>query len=204
MPSRNIKKEQAPDSYYHVYVRGINKQTIFQNDNDYQYFLRLFDRYLSKEDVVSKTGGFYPNFIGKIEILAYCIKSNHFHILLYQSDTPYLEKLMRSIMTSYGRYYNLKYKRTGPVFESRYKAVRIETNEYLQHVSRYIHLNPRNWESYKYSSLKYYRDGGAPDWLETQKILDQFSSAQSYIEFVSDYEEMHETLNSIKHQLADQ
>ncbi len=204
MPSRNIVKEQAPDTYYHIYARGINKQVIFQNDNDYKYFLMLFERYLSEDDVISKTGEIYPNFIGKVEVLAYCLKSNHFHILMYQNDIPYLEKFMRSLMTSYSRYYNLKYKRTGPVFESRYKAARIDSSEYLQHVSRYIHLNPRNWESYKYSSLKYYRDGKSPDWLDIEKLLGQFSSSQEYIEFVSDYEEMHETLDEIKHQLADQ
>jgi putative transposase len=167
MPSRNIKKEQAPDSYYHVYVRGSNKQKLF------------------------------------IEVLAYCLMPNHFHLLLYQFDVPYLEKFMRSLMTSYGKYFNLKYKRTGPVFESRYKAVRIDQDIYLQHITRYIHLNPRFWERHKYSSLNYYRFGNEPYWLHTTKILDLFDSRQDYIEFVSDYEEMHDMLGNLRHQLAD-
>lgn len=203
MPSRNIKKQQAPESYYHIYARGINKQPLFQCENDYTYFLGLFNRYLSDEEMINKNNGLYPNFVGKVEILAYCIMPTHFHILVYQVDTPYLEKFMQSIMTSYSRYFNLKNKRTGPVYESRYKAVRIESSEYLQHVSRYIHLNPRSWRNYRYSSLGYYLDGGAPEWLASEKILDQFSSVQEYLTFVSDYQEMHDSLETIKHQLAD-
>ncbi len=203
MPSRNVKKEQAPDSYYHVYVRGGNKQKIFIDDADYKYFLKLFDRYLSQTPVISKTNEVYPNFQNKIEILAYCLMKNHFHILVYQYDVPFLEKFMRSIMISYSRYFNLKYKRTGPIYENRYKAVRIDQNTYLQHVSRYIHLNPRVWERYRYSSLRYYRDENVLFWLNTNRILEQFTSKQKYLEFVSDYEEMHDTLGEIQHQLAD-
>ena len=110
---------------------------------------------------------------------------------------------MRSIMISYSRYFNLKYKRTGPIYENRYKAVRIDQNTYLQHVSRYIHLNPRVWERYKYSSLRYYRDENVLFWLNTNRILEQFTSKQKYLEFVSDHEEMQDTLGEIQHQLAD-
>lgn len=204
MPSRNVTKQQAPDSYYHVYVRGSNKQKLFIEDIDYKYFLKLFERYLSEKPVISKTGELYPNFLNEIEVLAYCLMSNHFHLLLYQADVPYLEKFMRSLMTSYSRYFNLKYKRTGSMFESRYKAVRIDQDIYLQHITRYIHLNPRLWERYKYSSLGYYRDGNEPYWLNTDRILELFTSRQDYIKFVADYEEMRDTLGDLKYQLADQ
>jgi len=203
MPSKNVTKEQVPDSYYHVYVRGGNKQKIFIEDADYKYFLKLFDRYLSNKPVISKTNEIYPNFLNEIEILAYCLMKNHFHILIYQYELPNLEKFMQSIMTSYSRYFNLKYKRTGHIYESRYKAVRIDQNSYLQHVSRYIHLNPRVWERYKYSSLRYYRNENVQFWLNTNRILEQFTTKQEYLEFVADYEEMHDTLGEIKHQLAD-
>lgn len=202
MPSKNINKIQSPDSYYHVYARGNNKQIIFIDDKDYKYFLMLFDRYISYDPVINKIGGIYPSYVDKIEILAYCLMPTHFHILIYQIDIPYLEKFMRSLMTSYSRYFNLRHKRTGSIYESCYKAVRIDQESYLQHITRYIHLNPKRWQHYKYSSFKFYQNGNAPIWLTTGKILEQFNSVQEYIDFVADYEEMHDTLHEIKDQLA--
>ena len=204
MPSRNVSKVQISDSYYHVYVRGGNKQKIFLDVTDYKYFLNLFERYLSKEQTTSKDGTPYPNFYKKVELLAYCLMTNHFHLLVYQHAIPSLEKLMRSMMTSYSRYFNLKYKRTGPLFESRYKAVRIDDDSYLQHITRYIHLNPRYWEKYKFSSLKYYKNSSSPEWLNPKKVLEMFSDREEYMEFVADYEEMRDTLSEIKYNLADQ
>lgn len=109
---------------------------------------------------------------------------------------------MRSLMTSYSRYFNLKYKRTGPLFESRYKAVRLDNDSYLQHITRYIHLNPRLWQTYRYSSLNYYRAGREPEWLNTSKVLELFLSRKDYLEFVADYEEQKDMLAELKHQLA--
>lgn len=202
MPRRNISKEQAPDSYYHVYTRGANKQKIFLEAKDYQYFLHFFERYLSVKQAVSRTGEPYPHYHGKVELLAYCLMSNHLHLLIYQKDTPYLEKLMRSLMTSYSRYFNLKYNRTGPLFESRYKAVRLDSDSYLQHISRYIHLNPRLWRTYRYSSLNYYQGGNEPVWLNIATVLSLFSSKEEYLTFVANYEEQRNMLAELKDQLA--
>ena len=203
MPSRNITKERVSDSYYHVYARGNNKQKLFLEHTDYKYFLKLLERYLSEIPTISKGGEIYPHYTDLVEILAYCLMANHFHIFVYQKEVPYLEKFMRSLMTSYSRYFNLKYKRTGPVFESRYKAKRIDDDAYLHHITRYIHLNPRQWEHHRYSSLDYYRNGGEPCWLRPMKILCLFGTRQEYMEFVADYEEQRDMLDELKHQLAD-
>ena len=203
MPSKNVLKEWVPESYYHVYARGGSKQPIFLDAADYRYFTNLFPRYLSKKDVLSKVGTKYPKYWREIQLNAYCLMRNHFHLLVFQEELPYLEKFMRSIMTSYSRYFNLRHKRTGSLFESRYKAVRIDDDSYLQHISRYIHLNPRYWENYYNSSLKYYRDGAEPDWLTTRPILEIFDSRSDYMEFVTDYEEMRDTISELKYQLAD-
>ena len=203
MPSRNITKVQVPNSYYHVYARGSNKQKIFLEAADYKYFLSLFERYFASKPVLSKAGEPYPTFVGKVDVLAYCLMSNHFHLLIYQYDVPYLEKFMRSLMTSYSRYFNLKYRRTGALFESRYKASRIDQDSYLQHVSRYIHLNPRYWQTYRYSSLRYYRDGIEPRWLRTNTVLESFAGRGDYMKFVADYEDEHDQLDELKYQLAD-
>lgn len=204
MPSKNVTKQQLPQSSYHVYARGSNKQKLFLEAPDYTYFLSILARYLSKNPAISNTGVPYPHYQGMVELQAYCLMTNHFHLMVYQHQLPYLEKFMRSLMTSYSRYFNLKYKRTGPVFESRYKAVLIDRDDYLQHITRYIHLNPRYWERYRYSSLRYYRDGGEPSWLLPDKVLDNFESRREYMLFVADYAEMRDMLSEIKHQLADQ
>ena len=203
MPSRNVNKEYAPSSYYHVYARGQNKEKLFREATDYKYFLSLFKRYLSAKPVLSKEGIAYPHFRRRIHLIAYCLMSNHFHLLIYQEDIDDLQSFMRSLMTSYSRYFNLKYKRTGSVFESRYKAVKIDSDQYLQHITRYIHLNPRYWENYFNSSLKYYRGKEEPEWLNPTPVLSMFGSRDEYINFVGDYKEMRDMLNEMKYQLAD-
>lgn len=204
MPSRNVLKVQAPESFYHVYVRGINKMPIFIDDKDYLYFLYLFDRYLSDDSTKNVKKYLYPNYLGKIDIHAYCLMQNHFHLLIYQFNIPYMQKFMHSIMTSYSRYFNLRHKRSGPVFESRYKAVRIDNESFLQHISRYIHLNPKKWQSYCYSSLQYYANGNSPEWMKTNIILEQFNSTTDYINYLTDYEDVRDNLKEIKSQLIDE
>lgn len=73
----------------------------------------------------------------------------------------------------------------------------------LHHITRYIHLNPRRWEHYYSSSLRYYRDGGTPEWLDPDDILKMFTSNEDYVNFVSDYETMRDMLAEMKYQLAD-
>ena len=205
MPSRNVLKVDVEHSYYHIYARGASKQKILVDEQDYVFFTRLFERYLSKEVTVSKKGTIYPKYSGKIELLCYCLMSNHFHLLIYQIEPSAMSKLMKSIMTSYSRYFNLKYKRSGPVFESRYKASRIDQQTYLEHISRYIHMNPRYWKQYPYSSIAYFTKAKTPtpDWLKPNKILGLFRSKKSYAEFVANYEDHRQVLEEIKYDLAD-
>lgn len=203
MPSRNIIKIDVPKSYYHIYARGASKQPIFIEPSDYKYFESLLARYLSKNPAISKEGVPYPHLTGSIALLAYCLMGNHFHLLVYQEESGSMARLMRSLMTSYSRYFNHKYKRTGSLFESRYKASRIDRQSYLQHISLYIHLNPRYWKTYSYSSLRYYKKGKSPGWLQIDEILSLFGSVQKYMNFVGDYEDQKHMLDIIKHELAD-
>jgi len=203
MPSRNVIKIDVADSYYHIYAKGASKQRIFVESSDFEYFLRLFARYLSPKPAMAKTGVAYPNYTKKIELLSYCLMNNHFHLLIYQADEGAMSNFMRSLMTSYSRYFNLKYKRTGSLFESRYKASRIDVASYLEHISRYIHLNPRFWKRYPYSSMEFYRNGSEPEWLVNHKILNIFASRKNYMNFVQDYEAHKQMLREIKQELAD-
>lgn len=202
MPSRNTIRIDAEQSYYHIYARGASKQEIFLEPADYLYFEKLFARYLSSKPAQNKQNIAYPHLHDEVKLAAYCLMPNHFHLLTYQVERGALSKLMRGIMTSYSRYFNLKYKRTGSLFENRYKSARIDQEAYLQHISRYIHLNPRYWKNYKYSSLRYYKKSACPTWLERDLVLDMFIDFPAYSSFLEDYEDHKRTLEKIKQQLA--
>jgi len=84
MPSRNVVKIDVEKSYYHVYARGGSRQSIFRDDEDYEYFQSLFQRYLSIEEKHDRTGRPYVHLLTKLELLAYCLMPNHFHLMFYQ------------------------------------------------------------------------------------------------------------------------
>lgn len=202
MPGRNIRKVDVADSYYHVYARGVNKQKIFLDTDDYKFFLSLLKRYLSRSEATTRRGAQYPKLYEDIELLAYCLMTNHFHLLVYQISEQGMMQLMRRVMTSYSGYLNRKYSRRGPLFESRYRASRINNETYLLHISRYIHLNPTDWRGYNYSSLRSYLDTAPPDWLTTIRVTGLFSSRNEYLQFLESYEQNKTELDIIKHVLA--
>ena len=201
MPSRNVIKFDTPETFYHVYARGASKETIFRNTEDYKFFIKLFSRYLSKEPQESRLGP-YPHLRGKVELLSFCLMNNHFHMLIYQNDKSYMAALMKCVMTSYSRYFNTKYGRTGPVFETRYKAAKIDDPSYFTHVSRYIHLNPRYYKNYKYSSYRSIVDNDHEDWLQPERIMEEFDSVSEFKEFTQDYENRRNDLTDIKSYIA--
>lgn len=202
MPSRNVLKDDIPESYYHVYFRGGNKARIFREPADYEKFLQLFARYLALREIKNAAGISFPNYAHKIELLAFCLMPNHVHMLVYQHAQGTMTELMRSLLTSYSMYFNKKYKRTGPLFESRYKASRITNDAYLHHISRYIHLNPRLWRDYEYSSLPYYLHQVTDDWIVPRRINELFVSPTEYLHFMEDYEEAKEMMDILKLEMA--
>lgn len=202
MPSRNVVKQDSAESFYHVYARGGSKQPIYLDPSDYAFFTKLFARYLSEEPTSSRLGGPYPHFRGRLELLAYCQMPNHFHLLIYQNEAGAMAAFMRGLLTSYSRYFNTKYNHSGALFESRYKASRVQTASYLDHISRYIHLNPRYYKRYPYSSYQAFAGGEVPEWLQPERVLTMFKSRSEYIDFVSDYEAHKAMLDEIKHELA--
>jgi putative transposase len=204
MPRRNILRSDAPNSFYHVYARGHSKHRIFRDEQDYLFFLKLLERYLSSEETKNSSGISYPNFYNKVELAAYCLMPNHFHLLVYQHHQGALSGFMRSLMTSYSRYFNARYKRSGALFESRFRASLISDDSYLEHISRYIHLNPKHWRDYEYSSLPYYLQRVEVSWLRPERVLQIFSNPAEYLNFVADYEENKKMLEILKHEMADQ
>ncbi len=173
--------------YLHIFNRGIDRRPVFEDFADYRHMLRLFDRYLGPGRQISKTGVAYPNYHKEIKLLAFCLMPNHFHLELEVDNLKAAQKFMQSIKTAYCKYFNLKYKRSGYVFDSGYHLRIIDTEgDYIQ-ISRYIHLNAlavtEDYQSFLYSSLQYYLRGSAPTWLKTQQVLDSFDSPTAYLHF---------------------
>lgn len=139
-----------PKSYYHVVMRGNNRQAIFQSESDIANFYRTLNYTHSK----------YP-----FHIIAFCIMTNHYHLLI-QSPHVQLGKLMGIINKRYSDYYRKKYNHTGFLYESRYWAEMVSTPGALLRVSRYIHRNPietappivTTLEDYPYSSYPFYKN----------------------------------------------
>ena len=204
MPQRNTIKEYVPDAYYHVFSRGVNKQPIFMDGSDKRYFLKLLARYLSPVNEYNDRGVAYPSFALQVELVGFCLMGNHIHLLVHQIPDDGLKRFMSCLMTSYSMYFNLRHKRTGGLFESRYKAIIVETDTYLLHLSRYIHLNPRRWQGYTYSSITHYFDPNRPLWLKPDKVTSMFAGEEDYMNFVADYFEQHKINEEEKVSYADE
>lgn len=205
MPSRNSLKEFAPENYYHVYNRGVEKRRIFLDAQDYRTFLGILKKYLTGEQTEHTANRHkFTNLSGEVELLAYCLMPNHFHLLLYQSAPDGVTKLMRRVMTGYVMYFNGKYSRVGGLFQGRYKAALINADAYLQHISRYIHLNPQDYKTWPYSSLSLYIGTKRLSWVNTEKIASLFDwDKAAYREFIRDYTDTKKELDFLKWQLAD-
>lgn len=204
MPSKNIVKEFADDQYYHVYNRGVEKRRIFLDDQDYTVFLGLLKKYLSGENDNKSNRHKFTRLDNKVQLLSYCLMPNHFHLLLYHIQGQGVTQLMRRVGTGYAMYFNDRYKRVGPLFQGIYKASHINEDGYLHHISRYIHMNPEDYNSWPYSSLCYYiGTTKTPAWLHPQAIMELFDNDKvQYQEYLKGYEDSKDELSVLKWQLA--
>lgn len=187
---------------------------IFNNFYDYNRFLKTF-LYYSIEGPKPKFSIFAPETtqLDKskkiVNIICFCLMPNHFHFLLRQNRENGITEFASKLSNSYTKYYNTKNKRVGPLLQGDFKAVHVENNEQLLHLSRYIHLNPlvgyvtKELESYKWSSYREYIGLENSDYCTKDIILDQFKSVEDYKQFVLDYEAYARELERIKHQLLD-
>lgn len=204
MPAKNRIKEYQANSYYHIYNRGVEKRIIFLDEQDENVFLNYLKEYLLPKDekfiesLYSSPNSTPPdkdralkllrlnNFFEEITILAYCLMPNHFHFLIKQKSADSIDKFMNSIATRYTMYFNKKYKRVGPLFQGVYKAVLVNTNEQLLHLSRYIHKQAID-TGIKLSSYENYLGVKENPWIHPSEILSFFSPTSdclSYKEFV--------------------
>lgn len=131
------------------------------------------------------------NLSNDVELNCYAVMPNHFHLLVKLKTPKGIENLMRRILTGYAMYFNQKYRRVGHLFEGRYKAAAVLTDEYLTYVTRYIHRNPLNSKKAKteYTSLPYYVGEKKANWIKPDVILEYFNANNpklSYQGFVED------------------
>lgn len=208
MPTRNIVKTYGENQYYHVYNCGVAQTSIFRTNTDYQYMLSLLERYLTPGQKFDKLGRVVPNYSDKIELVSFCLMPNHYHFLFYLKEKDGLEKLMRSLMTSYSMYFNKKHKRSGTLFQNHFLATLIRNDQYLWHISRYIHLNPmdirKDWQDYKYSSAQDFLDTLKHSWVHSEYILETENDRREYYEFATDYETAHQDIVLLKRLLANE
>jgi Transposase and inactivated derivatives len=161
---------EYPGAFYHVMHRGNAGADIFENERDREKVLEYFGK------SVERYG---------IKIHTYCLMTTHYHFLI-ETPQPNLSQAIKWINVSYAAYFNRKRRRSGHLFQGRFKAILVDADEYLKHLSRYIHLNPirarmvDHIKDYQWSSYPVL--GGyvkAPEWLETRWLLSLFGKEQS-------------------------
>ncbi|AHB42023.1 hypothetical protein RAAC3_TM7C00001G0157 [Candidatus Saccharibacteria bacterium RAAC3_TM7_1] len=202
MPSRNVLKIDITDSIYHVYARGRGRQKIYRDEADFEMFLTLFSRSLSLMRQYDRNHHPYPHLRGQVELLSYCLMPNHFHLLVYQADEGGMTQLMRSVLASYSRYFNKRYGLSGALLEGTYRASRLSDDEQVRLVSRYIHLDPKDWQAHPYSSIHAWYGIGRPEWLQPERVISLFPSLPHYADFLDDQAGYKASLTSVKEELA--
>lgn len=208
MPTKNTVKIYLKNSYYHIYNRGVDKRKIFLDEEDCVMLLHLLRLYLSPPEILLEAKEIPSKRLHKIlnlnisnEVIlqSFSIMPNHFHMQVKQLTVEGITKLTRRVLTSYSQYFNKKYKRKGPLFESAYKAVMLDTTEQFLYLSSYIHRNPMKLKNPKFdfvnfSSYPYYLGEKSAAWLHPDEILEHFDKFNnnkyfSYKSFVEDFRE---------------
>ena len=173
---------EYPDAYYHVTARGNDRKDIFKSEKDREKFLSYLETAVNRYGAV---------------IHVWCLMSNHYHLLV-ETPSGNLSQIMQHINGAYTNYFNTKRKRSGHLFQGRYKGILVEADEYALELSRYIHLNPvrigivNEPGEYRWSSFQEYTGKKImTDWLTTEFILGYFDKSQpaaqkKYSQFVEE------------------
>lgn len=168
-------------AFYHVIVRGNQRQKIFRDDRDRLYYLERVQHYRQRY---------------QFKIYAYVLMSNHVHFLLETGKAP-LSKILQGIQFTYTQYYNRRYHTVGHLFQGRYKAILCDRDAYLLELVRYIHLNPARLKSpkelttYRWSSHGSYLGKKGAVAVDTTLVLNQLGNSASqaskaYRKFIDD------------------
>lgn len=208
------------EEIYHVFNRGVDRRSVFTNTREFERAKSLAKFYRHRNipirfsQVNQRPKDIRDQILNNlykserlVDILAFCIMPNHFHFLLKQNFEKGVPIFIANFTNAYTKYFNTRHQRIGPLFEGVFKAVFIENDEQLLHVSRYIHLNPVISSIIEDSQLGIYLWSSYPEYLSllaeevSQKdlILSMFKSTQDYQEFVLNQIDYGRQLGVIKH-----
>jgi len=221
MPIRQLPL--VNEEIYHILNRGVARAHIFKNRYDYKRFISGIKLYQFQNPPIncsrfvnlteSEKEKNLKNLTKQIEILSYCLMPNHFHLILKQKEENGIAEFMRHVADSYGKYFNEKHKRKGPLFEGRFRAVRVENEEQFLHLNRYIHLNPHSaflvkkiedLFDYPHSSLKEYLELDNSNLCQKELVMEAFgNSIEKYKNFIIDQANYQQHLQIIKHQILE-
>jgi putative transposase len=205
------------DEIYHVFNRSIAEFVIFNNDSEYSRMKNVIQFYQLEKHATKFSQASTRalecllaenHSAGKlVEIICYSTMPTHLHFVLKQLKDGGISKFMNNILNSYTRYFNIKHNRKGPLWESRFKKVLVETDEQLLHLTRYVHLNPVTAhlvdkpEEWKWSSCQDYIFEINESIYKYKDLLD--IKADSYKIFVENRIAYQRELAKIKHLMLD-
>ncbi|MFH1354232.1 MAG: transposase [bacterium] len=206
----------APGEIFHICTRGVESRVIFRHNSDRQRFRSLMLHYLSAEQVISFSIAlkFKQDFVrtaegeGLVDILSYCLMPNHIHLLLKENIEGGISKYMQRLLNSYAKHFNMSQGRSGSLFSNPFKAVLVDSEEQLLHVSRYIHLNPyvahivKNIFNYPWSSLNEYMSKVRKP-ICHKSLINSLLNKDDYEKFVEDDADYAKPLADIQHALID-
>ena len=183
--------------YYHVYNRGTDKRNIFVDEKDlFRFWESLFDFNQTKPigsmyefSFKKKSGEVSRKTKPLVQFVAYCLNPNHFHFLMTPLQEKGIERFMQRLGNGYTKYFNNKHKRSGVLFQGKFKSKHVDSNEYLLHLSAYINGNDKlghPMSKLSKSSLNEFLDKLSVKKLcNTDIILGQFRSKKEYESFMT-------------------
>ncbi|MFQ5452019.1 MAG: transposase [Candidatus Paceibacterota bacterium] len=209
----------ATGQFYHIFNKSVAAENIFTRARTISRVLSLIDFYRFPVQIsyslYNSLSANLKNIRQKaiyssapvVLILAFAIMPSHYHFLVKQLVDGGISSFISNFQNSFAKFYNIKYKREGSVFKARFKAVRIESEEQLVHVSRYIHLNPvtsylldiEELGQYSRTSFTTYMNNKVYKLVETETIMRQFNNKRDlYGKFVQDQSDYQRKLHEIK------
>ena len=211
----------APGQIYHVFNRSVERRTIFISKREYARMMDIVTYYQYAHRSIR-----YSQFLSlpepsqndirewyikkgekEIDMYAYALMPNHIHFLLRQNTQKGITTFLSNLSNSYAKFFNIRHKRTGALWQRPFKAVRIETEEQLWHVSRYIHLNPVSsyvieldkLDTYPWTSFPEYIGMNGNKLCDRSMIQSSFKTPEAYRAFVHNHADYARTLEQIKH-----